>query len=93
MQHRVHGARYIDVFRDVLVGNLEPGVREQVGDIRISAGDQIVEAKHLPALLDEEIAKMGPKKPGSACDDNAQVDCPLCSVLFTTHVAHYRRKN
>ncbi len=58
MQHGVHGPGDFDEFRNVLLGEVEPRIRKQVRNIRIGAGDQIVQAKNVPALFDEVIAKM-----------------------------------
>ena len=58
MQHRIHGPGDLDVFRNVLLGETKSGIRKQVRNIRISAGDEVVHAKDVPALFDEVIAKM-----------------------------------
>jgi FAD/FMN-containing dehydrogenase len=55
---------------DVVPDHLEPRVAEQVGDVRLAAGKEVVEADHLVAALDQPIAKVAPQKPGATSDKN-----------------------
>ena len=47
-------------------------VRNQVGDIRFGASDEIVQAEDVPALFDQVIAKVRTEKTRSACYHRSQ---------------------
>jgi hypothetical protein len=43
---------------------------EEVLDVYLATGKEVIEADHFMAFLDETIAEMGTEEPGSACDKN-----------------------
>ena len=53
---------------NVVTQQLEALVVEQVKDVFAPAGEEIVEAEHLVAFVDEPLAKMRPNKPRATCD-------------------------
>ena len=72
MQHGVHRTGDFDVLRDVLLRELESRMRQQMRNIRIGAGNEDVQAKDVPALLDKIVAEVRSEKARPACDDCAQ---------------------
>src|SRR5581483_784129 len=62
----------LDVVREghVMAHKLEALVSDQVLDIAPRAGEEIVEAKHLVAGLEQSLAKMRSEKAGAAGDEN-----------------------
>ena len=52
MKDVVHGAGDFNEARDVLLDEVEARVREQVANVGLDAGDQIVETENLPIALD-----------------------------------------
>src|SRR5258708_39687389 len=58
VQDVVHGAGNIDVVGDVRSRNAETRVPLEMSDIRVHAGNQIVERENVPSLRVEAIAKM-----------------------------------
>src|SRR5580704_1513824 len=46
-------------------------------DIRAGPGDQIVEAKNVPSLLQEEIAQVRSKEPCSSRDNGSHLESPV----------------
>ena len=49
----------------------EPRMRQQVLDVLLAAGEEVVDANHIVPVLDETIAKVGAEKPGAAGDKDA----------------------
>ncbi len=56
VQNVVHRPRHVDVVRDVRARNSELRMFQQMGDIRVCAGDQIVERQDLPSLRQQTVA-------------------------------------
>jgi hypothetical protein len=48
-------------------------VRNQVRNIRLVSGHQVVQAKYVPALFQHQFAEMGAQKPSAACDYRTQI--------------------
>ena len=54
----------------VVTHEFETRMLEQMRDVLLSAGKEIIDDRHLMAFGDEPIAKMGTKKAGAAGDEN-----------------------
>ena len=50
---------------------LEVRPAQQVGDVRLLAGEEVVEADHVVPLVDQPLAQVRAQKPGPAGDQNA----------------------
>ena len=72
MEDVVHRAGDLDEARNVLLDEVEAGMSEQVADVGLSAGDQIVETQDFPAFFDQVIAEVRAEKAGATGDDSAQ---------------------
>jgi hypothetical protein len=77
MQHRIHRSWNLDIPRHIVLRKTEPGIRKQVGDIGTRPSDEVIHAKHVPALLDEEIAEVGTQESRPASDHRAQFIRPF----------------
>ena len=77
MQHGVHVAGDIDDAGHVLTGEAEARMREQVGDVRFGAGEEIIEAEDVPAPFEEQVAQMRAEKPCPAGYHCAQWMSPV----------------
>jgi hypothetical protein len=53
MQDCVERAGHIDMARYIVLRKIEPGILKQVGDIGTRPGDEVVDAKHIPTLLNK----------------------------------------
>jgi hypothetical protein len=54
----------------VVADQFEVGLIEQVVDVGLLAGEEVVEADDVVALLDESIAQVRAEEPGAAGDEN-----------------------
>ena len=77
MQHGFYRAGDFDVARNIVTDKTEFGIRKQVRDICVRAGDEVVHAEHVPAAFDQQVAEMRPQKASSSGDDSAQVTAPF----------------
>jgi hypothetical protein len=59
-----------DRHRHVVPDQLEVGFAQQVGDVRLLAGEKVVEADHVVPEFHQPLAQMGTEKPGTAGDQN-----------------------
>jgi hypothetical protein len=59
-----------DRMRDVMPHELEVGLAEQMVDVRLLAGEEVVEANHIMPLADEPLTNMRPQKPGAPGHQN-----------------------
>jgi hypothetical protein len=57
-----------EVGGDVVHGHAEPWVSEQVGDVLVRPGAEVVETDHLCAGVEEDVAQMGAEEPGATGD-------------------------
>ena len=57
--------------RHVVANQLEVRPAEQMGDVRLLAGEEVVEADHVVPLLDQPLAEVRAEKAGAAGDQNA----------------------
>src|ERR1700723_1942176 len=73
MEHGFRRALHFDVTRNVLMGEAESRVRNQVRNIRLVSGHQGVQAKYVPAFFQHQFAEMGAQKPSAACDYRTQI--------------------
>ena len=71
MEHVVDGAGDVDVIGDVGAEAAEARMLEEMADVGVVAGDEVVERKHVPAFGDEAIAKMRAEKAGASGDHRA----------------------
>jgi hypothetical protein len=55
---------------DVVANEFEAGIPQEVLDIGLATGEEIIEANDFMPLLDEAVAKMGPEKAGSAGNED-----------------------
>ena len=56
--------------RNVVADQLEVGAAEQVGDVRLLAGEEVVQADDVVPALEQPLAEMGAEKAGPAGDQN-----------------------
>ena len=56
---------------DVVAHELEAGVVEQVGDVVLGAGEEVVDAEHVVALGQQAVAQVAAQKAGAAGDEDA----------------------
>lgn len=61
----------------VMLPEMKPSIRAKVRQIRFGAGDQVVQAKNLPAFGDEVITQMGSQEAGPTSNYGAQISSPL----------------
>src|ERR1700722_5383093 len=73
MENGLHRALHFDVTRNVLMGEAESRVRNQVGNIRLVSGHQVVQTKYVPALFEHQFAEMGTEESSAACDYRTQI--------------------
>jgi hypothetical protein len=71
MEHRVHRAIHIDVLRHIVANEFEVA-RAQMGDIGHVAGDQVVDADHRVAAIEQRFGQMRADESGGAGDDDAR---------------------
>ena len=71
MQHVVDRARHVDELRDVAPDHPEPVALEQVLDVGGRAGQEVVDADDLVAVVEQPFAQVGSQEPGPARDDRA----------------------
>ena len=62
----------LDRLGDVVLDELEPRVVEERRDVAARAGQQVVDADDLVAVVEESLAKMRPDEPRPAGDDRSQ---------------------
>ena len=77
MQDDFDGPGDFDVTRDVLARETKFRVRQQMRDVGIAAGDEIIEAENFPAFFQQQFAEMRTEKSGSAGDYRAQSGAPF----------------
>ena len=58
MQNRIHGAWHVNVPAHILAGEAKLGMRQKVRHVGIAAGDKIIQAEDLPALIEHQVAEM-----------------------------------
>ena len=56
---------------DVVAHELEAGVVEQVRDVVLGAGEEVVGAEHVVPLLQQAVAEVAAQEPGAAGDEDA----------------------
>jgi hypothetical protein len=56
---------------DVVPDDLEVGAADQVGDVALAAGVEVVAADDVAALLQQALAEKGAQEPGAARDQDA----------------------
>ena len=74
--HRRRGTgQVVDLFglqeqrlHDVVPNQLEPRMVDQAPDVLLAAGEEIVDADHLLATLDQPLTKMAAQEPGTTGD-------------------------
>jgi hypothetical protein len=57
--------------RNVVPHEIKVGLRQQVRDVRLLAGEEIIDTDDVMSLLNQPLAQMRPKKTGPAGDENA----------------------
>ena len=57
--------------RDVVADQFEVRLAQQVGDVRLLAGEEVVQADHVVAFVDQPLAEVRAEKAGPAGDQNA----------------------
>ncbi len=69
----VEDAVHLDVERErhVVAHQLEAGVAQQVRDVALAAGEEIVDTEHIVAAADQAIAQVRTEKAGAAGDQDA----------------------
>ena len=58
----------------VVAHKLEIRVPQEVGDVELAAGKEVVDRHDIVAVLEEAFAEMGTEKAGAAGDENAHGD-------------------
>jgi hypothetical protein len=58
MKNVVYGSGYIDVVRNVVAHHPKPRVLDQMSGVPLGSGDQIIDRKDIPAVLDKVVAQM-----------------------------------
>ena len=74
VQHVVHGPGHVDVLGNIRALDPELRILEQVRDIAVHSGDQIVQGQHIPALRDQPVAQVRSQEtgpPGNHCAHEA----------------------
>jgi hypothetical protein len=64
--------------RDVVTDELEPRIVVQMVDVPVGAREQLVDAQHLVALLEQAIAQVRAVEAGAAGDED-----PLAGIVVT----------
>ena len=59
---------------DVVTQQLEALVVEEVLDVATGAGEEVVDAKHLVAALEQAVGEMRPEEAGAAGDENSALE-------------------
>jgi hypothetical protein len=72
MKDVIDRAGDINKLCDIMLDNPESRIPGKMADIGGSSGDQIVDRQNLPAVIEQGVAQMRPKKSRSACDYRAQ---------------------
>src|ERR1051326_980812 len=67
--------RSIERCAHVVPHEFEERLAEEVGDVLLAAGEQVVHAQHVVSCLKQCIAKVRAQKSGPACDENFLHDC------------------
>ena len=57
--------------RDVVADDFEAGVGEEVFDVLLGAGEEVIHADDFAAFLEQAFAEVGSQKPRSARDEDA----------------------
>jgi hypothetical protein len=70
-----------------IVFDKEIDVPEQMSDIFDPSGEEVVHADYGMSRLQQQIGKVTPKKPGSACNKNTHTIIPLL-LVFTLTLLH-----
>ena len=73
MKYSFHRALHFDVALNVLMGEAESRVRNQVRDVRLVSGHQVVQAEYVPALFQHQFAEMRTQKTSAACYHRTQI--------------------
>ena len=73
MKYSFHRALYFDVARNVLMGEAESRVRNQVRDVRLVSGHQVVQTEYVPPLFQHQFAEMRTQKTSAASDYRTQI--------------------
>ena len=55
---------------DVVAKEIEVRLREKVGDVRLLAREEVVDADHVVTFADEPLAEMATEEAGAASDEN-----------------------
>ena len=71
MQHGVDWSFHKHVLGDVVLGELEFRVAQEVSDIVGISGEQVVQAKDIISTFQQEIAQMTSQEPRTARDHSA----------------------
>ncbi len=82
MQDGIDRSGNFDIARDVLPPEPKARMRKQVRNIRIGAGDQIIQAENFPPALYQKVAKMRSEESRSARNDRAQIAAPSKTGLY-----------
>src|SRR6056297_2593187 len=72
MQNVVEATLHVYKLRDIVFDEAESGMTEQMVDVGEIAGNEIVHAEDLVALLEKPVAKMASEKSGSAGNQSAR---------------------
>ncbi len=75
VQHVVHRAVHLDVVRDVVADELEVAIA-QVRDVGQVSGQQVVDAHHRVAAVEQGLGQMGADEAGRSGDDDARHATP-----------------
>jgi hypothetical protein len=64
---------YLELERvdDIVTHELEAGITDEMLDIRLTTGEEIIETDDFVSLLDKTVAEMGTKESGSAGNQDA----------------------
>ena len=76
MEDRVDGTVEEDVLRDVVEDEAELPVPDEVRDVPLVAGDEVVEPDDLVPLREEPVREVASEEPGDARDDDAHHPLP-----------------
>jgi hypothetical protein len=77
MHHDIHIAVDVDVIAHIMVNELKVGVIHMVGNVLVSACQEIIYRNNPMTFCQKTICKMRPDKPSAASDDNTHVVFPF----------------
>ncbi len=66
MENVIDGSGDIDVIGNIRASHPEVRMFVQMADVGVHAGDQVIQRENIPAFGEQPIAKVRPKKSGSA---------------------------